>query len=53
MKDIAFREQELNKWTELFPEARVEKLETVGHYVQEEATEDFYCAVEEFLRESP
>lgn len=36
MKDIAFREKELNRWRSIFPYAEVHKFEKVGHYVQEE-----------------
>ena len=39
MKDIAFREQELNVWAEFLTNKRVVRLEEVGHYPQEEATE--------------
>ena len=49
MKDIAFREKELNRWIELFPDAQIHRLEGVGHYVQEEAPEELGSAVEEFL----
>ncbi len=41
MKDIAFREQELNVWEELMTNKKVFRLEEVGHYPQEEATEIF------------
>lgn len=37
MKDIAFREQELNCWVEHWNEPKVIKLEEVGHFPQEEA----------------
>jgi pimeloyl-ACP methyl ester carboxylesterase len=36
MKDIAFREKELQTWLELFPQARLIRLEDAGHYPQEE-----------------
>lgn len=36
MKDIAFREKELNRWRELFPQATVVRYTDAGHYVQEE-----------------
>ena len=49
MKDIAFREKELNRWIELFPDAQIHRLEGVGHYVQEESPEELGSAVEEFL----
>jgi haloalkane dehalogenase len=39
LKDIAFREQELNYWTANWNNAKVIKLETVGHFPQEEAPE--------------
>lgn len=37
MKDIAFREKELNTWIENWPDAKVIRLDSVGHYPQEEA----------------
>jgi haloalkane dehalogenase len=36
MKDIAFREKELQQWTELFKNAEVHRFQETGHYVQEE-----------------
>lgn len=49
MKDIAFREKELNTWSSTFPDARVVRLPDVGHYVQEEAKEDLGQIVGAFL----
>ena len=40
MKDIAFREKELNVWIDALPHARVVRLAGVGHCVQEEAPRD-------------
>ena len=40
MKDIAFREKELQRWTETFPEARVVRFAEAGHFVAEEAGEE-------------
>lgn len=39
MKDIAFREKELKRWMETFPEANVKRFEKVGHFVAEENPE--------------
>jgi haloalkane dehalogenase len=49
MKDIAFREKELNTWSRAFPEARVIRLDDVGHYVQEEAVDELGQALRSFL----
>lgn len=49
MKDIAFREKELNQWSAAFPHAEVVRLPTVGHYVQEEGAHDLGPAVKRFL----
>lgn len=49
MKDIAFREKELNRWIELFPTATVKRFETAGHFVQEEGGDELYRGVEDFL----
>lgn len=49
MKDIAFREKELNTWVEAFPDAEVVRLENVGHYIQDEGSEALGQAVARFL----
>ncbi len=36
MKDIAFREKELNRWTKHFPAARVVHYADAGHFLAEE-----------------
>lgn len=41
MKDIAFREQEFNVWDKELTKKTVIKLDNVGHYPHEEATEVF------------
>ncbi|MBD3367169.1 MAG: alpha/beta fold hydrolase [Candidatus Eisenbacteria bacterium] len=45
MKDIAFREKELQTWIEALPGAEVLRLESAGHYVQEEAPEELGEAI--------
>jgi haloalkane dehalogenase len=50
MKDIAFREKELQTWQELFPDAKVHRLEGVGHFVQEEYGQEAVPIFAEFLR---
>jgi haloalkane dehalogenase len=52
MKDIAFREKELMRWERTFPEARSIRLDSVGHYVQEEAPDELAEAVVSFLKET-
>jgi haloalkane dehalogenase len=52
MKDIAFRDKELKRWKQTFPEARSMRLATVGHYVQEEAPNELAEAVIPFLEET-
>jgi haloalkane dehalogenase len=52
MKDIAFREKELKRWEQAFPEARAIRLSGVGHYVQEEAPDELGRAVAAFLKEA-
>jgi haloalkane dehalogenase len=49
MKDIAFRDKELKRWEQTFPEARSVRLGTVGHFVQEEAPNELANAVIPFL----
>lgn len=36
MRDIAFRQKELNRWTQAFPTATVMRFENSGHFVPEE-----------------
>ena len=52
MKDIAFREKELQRWQRAFPRARTLRLEEAGHFVQEEAPEELFEAMLPFLRET-
>lgn len=52
MKDVAFREKELQRWQQALPNSNTLKLNTVGHFVPEEAPEELNKAVENFLRES-
>jgi haloalkane dehalogenase len=40
MKDIAFREKELNRWIQTFPEAKVVRYPDAGHYVAEIRPDD-------------
>ena len=49
MKDIAFREKELDTWIEALPGASVLRLPKAGHFVQEEAREELCDAVKVFL----
>lgn len=50
MKDIAFREQELNRWTSLFSDCKVIRFDGTGHFVQEEKGSELCPVIEEFLR---
>jgi len=50
MRDIAFRKQELNRWTRFLPHARVERFEKTGHFVQDEKGEDICPIIDAFLR---
>jgi haloalkane dehalogenase len=47
MKDIAFREKELTYWIENWNNPKVIRLESVGHYPQEEAADDVIKALKE------
>lgn len=49
LRDIAFRAKELRRWQQAFPAARTVRLESVGHYVQEEAAQRLGDEVEAFL----
>jgi haloalkane dehalogenase len=45
MKDIAFREKELDRWRTAFPGAVVERYDDAGHFVAEEAPEELVAAI--------
>jgi haloalkane dehalogenase len=49
MKDIAFREKELNRWSQSFPNARVIRYEDAGHFVAEEKPAELTGAIEDLL----
>lgn len=49
MKDIAFREHELNIWKQAFPDAPVVRFEDAGHYVAEEKPAELAAAIRKFL----
>lgn len=49
MKDVAFREKELQRWQAALPRSRTVKLPTVGHFVPEEAPQELAQAVHAFL----
>ena len=46
MKDIAFREKELNTWTVAFPEATVVRYADAGHFVSEEKPAELIADIE-------
>lgn len=50
MKDVAFREKELKQWQSILPNSTTLRLETVGHFVPEEAPKELAEAVEIFLK---
>ena len=52
MKDIAFRDKELKRWEQTFPESRSVRLDTVGHFVQEEAPNELAGTVVPFLADT-
>jgi haloalkane dehalogenase len=49
MKDVAFREKELQRWQQALPNSQTVRLATVGHFVQEEAPEELAQAATAFL----
>jgi haloalkane dehalogenase len=52
MKDVAFREKELKQWQRALPNSLTLRLNTVGHFVPEEAPEELGEAVMAFLADS-
>jgi haloalkane dehalogenase len=53
MKDIAFRERELNRWAGLFSNCDVVRYDDAGHFVQEEKGSELCQVVEDFLLRWP
>ena len=49
LKDIAFREKELNRWMELFPSAKVVKFPGAGHFVAEDEPEKLVSEIVELI----
>jgi pimeloyl-ACP methyl ester carboxylesterase len=49
MKDIAFREKELNRWTGQFPGARVVRFVDTGHFVADENSEALIAEMTKLL----
>jgi haloalkane dehalogenase len=49
MKDIAFREKELTKWMQAFPDANTIRFPDAGHFVAEEKGDGFAVTIENFL----
>ena len=52
MKDVAFRDKELKRWQQVLPNSLTLRLNTVGHFVPEEAPEELGEAVLAFLADS-
>ncbi|MEI8033520.1 MAG: alpha/beta fold hydrolase [Chlorobiaceae bacterium] len=50
MKDIAFRENELNRWKEVFPDAETVRFPDAGHYVAEERGAELAVAIKQLLQ---
>jgi haloalkane dehalogenase len=43
--DVAFRDRERRRWEDVFPEHHTVLLEGAGHYIQEDAPEEFVAAI--------
>jgi haloalkane dehalogenase len=43
--DVAFRDRELRRWEELFPDHRTVSLDGAGHYIQEDASGEIVAAI--------
>jgi haloalkane dehalogenase len=52
MKDVAFREKELKRWQQALPNSLTLRLNTVGHFVPEEAPEELGEAILAFLADT-
>jgi len=49
-RDFCFDDSFLSRWREIYPEARVERLESAGHYVLEDAGERAIAPIRDFLK---
>ena len=49
-KDVGFREPELRRWEQLFPQHHTVKIEGAGHYVQEDAADEIVQAIRDWAR---
>ncbi|BDB41932.1 MULTISPECIES: alpha/beta fold hydrolase [Mycobacterium] len=47
--DIAFGDNELRRWEQVFPDHRTEIIDGAGHYVQSDAPERFAAAIRDWL----
>jgi len=47
-KDVAFREPELRRWEQVFPNHRTVRLEGAAHYIQEEAADEIADAIRDW-----
>lgn len=52
MKDIAFREKELNTWANTYPNANVVIYPDAGHFVAEEKPDELAAAIDEHFGQS-
>ncbi|MHB1132877.1 MAG: alpha/beta fold hydrolase [Chloroflexota bacterium] len=52
MRDSAFRPQELARWLDFFPLARIERFTTAGHFLAEGKGEECASLIEAFLESS-
>ena len=50
MKDSAFKPNQLVRWREALPQARVVELPNAGHWPHEEAPDEVIAAIREFVR---
>jgi len=53
MRDFVFDHHFLERWVELFPDAKVHRFEDAGHYVLEDAHERIVPLVKEFMTVEP
>jgi haloalkane dehalogenase len=49
-KDFCFDDSFLSRWRQIYPDARIERLENAGHFVLEDAGSDARGRIRDFLR---
>ena len=53
MRDPDFEPSVIGQWTDVYPHAEVHRIETAGHFLQEDEPDRIVALIEDFLRRNP